>query len=561
MSEVLQHILELMDGGSGHPLPNSTPSQPLGGVGAVTSPRGDAYEGARDFDSLTLWRPELNSADMDILPSKPLADARVRDMVRNDAFVAGAASIHKDSIVGGIYLLNARPRTKVLFGKEDDVWEEEAQQELEEKFTLWAESPNNWMDAQRTKGLTAFVRLAVGVELASGEVLSSAEWMPDDGRPFRTAVQMLDNDRLCDPLFTRFGYNQKIRGGIEKDRYGAPIAYHIRNSHPTDFTVDQGWTTRRVMARKPWGRRQILHIYEQTRPEQTRGISEMVSALSELKMLRQFRAIELQRAVVAATYASSIESELPSGDILARLGGNEDGIVATYMREYLTAINEYAGGAKGLRIDGVKIPVFPPGTKLNMKTPGAASPDADKFEASRLRYLAAALGLSYEQLSRDYSQTNYASARASRGETLLHMNARKKRTADAVATFVYELWFEEAYNRNALETLKRKDRPDFYAPLMKEAYTAADWLGAGVPMIDPLKETQALILQMSESITSREMVIAKLHGTDWRKVAKQIGRERKTYADLGIDLTKNENKDMVNALSAAPTSDPENGEG
>ena len=43
---------------------------------------------------------------------------------------------------------------------------------------------------------------------------------------------------------------------------------------------------------------------------------------------------------------------------------------------------------------------------------GKGGPLGQEFEQSLLRYIAAALGVSYEQLSKDYSQTNYSSARA-----------------------------------------------------------------------------------------------------------------------------------------------------
>jgi hypothetical protein len=56
------------------------------------------------------------------------------------------------------------------------------------------------------------------------------------------------------------------------------------------------------------------------------------------------------------------------------------------------------------------------------------------FEQSLLRYIAATLGVSYEQLSRDYTNTNYSSARAAMTETWKFMQARKKLIADRFAT-------------------------------------------------------------------------------------------------------------------------------
>lgn len=515
-----------------------------------------AYEGASRFDQLKLWAPPMQSADMEILPEKDSLDARTLDLLRNDSFVAGAAATHKDSIVGAMYLLNAKPMTKLLWGKEDEAWERDFQEEVETKFTLLAESSKCWLDAKRTKTLTDTVRLAVGVDLAGGEVLMTSEWMPDDGRPYRTAAQMVDTARLSDPLTGKYWNDlKKMRGGVEVDARGAPIAYHIRMGNPGDYFRAESYLWRRVMAYKPWGRPNVLHLFEEMRAEQSRGISGMVSALQDIKMLKSFRKTELQQAVVAATYAASIESELPTAEVFRALGGDNpaDNPAIEWMREYMGAINEYAGASKSLLIDGQKIPVFMPGTKLNLKNTGVTSPEAEAFEDRRLRYIAAALDVSYEQLSKNYSNTNYSSGRLSRGETQLHQSARKKRVADRTANFIYANWLEEAINRNDLECLKRRNVPSYYDGLNAEAYSNCDWIGAGATLIDPLKETQAYVLQLKNGLATKEHVIAKIHGSDWRSVSRQIAREMandellKIPSVFSLDAT-----DAENALSGSP---------
>lgn len=546
--ELAADVLELL-GPIASPPPASVEAAPPV-VSAVATGGNPAYEGASESDQLAMWASPIRSADAEILPEKSRLDGRVRDMLRNDAYVSGGATLHKDNIVGAVFLLNSKPMTKILFGSEDDVWEQEYQEEVETKFTLTAESPECWLDAQRVKTLTDIVRLAVGVDLAGGEVLATAEWMPDDGRPCRSALQMVDPDRLSDPNSgLRWGGRiNKVRRGVERDVRGAPVAYHIRQGHPSDYTNPLSYQWRRVMARKPWGRPMVLHQYEQMRPDQSRGISTMVTALSEMKMLKGFRKVELQRAVLAATYAASIESEMPTADLLRTMGGDvtENGAIE-WMRDYLASINEYASGANNLDVNGTRIPIFMPGTKLNLKNPGAQSPAGDKFEESALRYVAAALGVSYEQLSRDYSKVNYAAGRMSRGETEKGMLSRKKRVADRTANFIFRNWLEEQINNRSLECMKRRRVPFFYDGLNAEAYSNCEWIGAGLGQIDPLKETQALLLQLKAGVTTKERVSARLNGTDWRADSKQIAREMANDKRLGIpcvytqDATDSEN--------------------
>lgn len=516
-----------------------------------------AYDGADEIKKLTQWRPPLQSADADILPSKDILDARSRDTLRNDAYVAGGARLHKDNIVGSHFMLNAKPETKVLWGKDDPKWEAEFQEEVETKFNLWAESPQHWLDAQRVNTLTNLVRLAVGVYTAGGEVLASSEWMRDDGRPYRSALQFIDTDRLSTPWDQQ--HNRRIRKGVERDYFGAPKAYWIRAEHPND--VSDGvyrfdtYKWRRVAARKPWGRQQMLHIFEQLRPDQTRGISSMASALTEMRMTKRFRQTELERAIIAASYAASIETDLPSGDLYQAMGGDENDPSELWATNFMGAVAQYSGGAKNMHINGSRIPVFWPGTKLRIQNPGAASPSGDKFEASLLRHIAAALDVSYEQLSRDYTQTNYSSARAAMSETWRAMKAKKKIVADRTATFIYRHWLEEAINYNHLETLKRAKAPAFYEGLNAEAYSACEWIGAGQGIIDPLKETQADVLAIREGLETKEAVIARRTGGDYRRTARQRARERDL--DESLDLPSihdapNGTEDMQNALAATP---------
>lgn len=520
---------------------------------------GGAYEGASQFDkAFALWSPALQSADGELLPEKPMLDARVRDLMRNDGNAQTGQMLARDRIVGSMYILNAQPEYTVL--KQSEAWASEFQEEVESKFMLAAESLNNWFDAAGTNTLTDMVRLGVGCFTVGGEVLIKSDWIREPYRPFKTAVQFIDTDRLSTP-FDKVGMQgERIRGGVHQNARGKPLGYYIRNAHPADhdrYMEQYSWTY--VRARAYGGSLNVLHLKEQMRVDQTRGVALFAAALAETQILRKFRRVTLQQAVVAATYAASIESDLPSEAVFGQLGANNTmsagAAAASYAADYLAAIRRYTSKSKGMMVDGVRIPHFFPGTKLNLKQVGAPGGVGQDFEQSIIRHIAAILGVSYEELSRDFSKTNYSSARAAFVLTWQRMQAVKKQIADKIANWVYQLWFEEMLNTFQLETVTAS-MPNFYEGLNREAYCSATWIGAARGQIDELKETQAAVLRIKYCLSTHEDELAKL-GKDWRKVYAQLSREKKERAARDIELVED---NMQNAISGDPRESETGGE-
>ncbi len=531
-----------------------------GGAGRESMIAGDAYEGASVQNrELAMWQPMSRSADRDILPQKRMSDARVRDTLRNDAYVRSGAVIHQDNIVGGQFLLNSKPATEILLGKADDKWEEEFQTEVEARFTLWADSVDAWADAARRMTFTAMVRQAVGSYVATGEVLAAVEWARDDAafRPFNTAIRMIDLDRLSTP--PEKAGDPFVIGGVHVDARHIPQGYSIRKAHPTDFTRSaDAFRWEYVPRRKPWGRLQVIHLFEQQRPYQTRGIADMTAALKEIRQTKLFREVVLQNAYVNATYAASIESDLDTNAIFQRLGGGNLGeddfqdAVNNYMGAYMGNIAKYFGASNQFQIGGVRIPHLPPGSKLQLRPASQGGPLGTEFEQSLLRYIAANLGVSYEQLSRDYTKTNYSSARAAMTETWKFMQSRKRLVADVFASHIFRLWLEEALNKGVITSMPRKLRNSmdwFYTGQGRDAISQCEWIGASRGQIDELKETQAAVLRGKYNLSTDEDELGRL-GKDWRRVYRQRKREKELREEYGIEPDPEDN--MMNAASGAP---------
>lgn len=506
---------------------------------------GGGLEGAERNNRETLmWDPNMGSPDQIINRSKALADARGQDITQNDGYATGAVALHRDNIVGAQYRLNAQPDYLALGATEE--WAEQFQIYVESKFNLMADSPDCWFDASRKNTLTGLVRLAIGGFLMTGEVLGTSEWIVGErNRPFKTAFQMISPARLCNP--NEMADDNYLRRGMVLDFRGRCTGYHIRSGFPFDpYGVQYKWTL--VPSQKPWGRKLVCHIVEQLLPEQNRGIADMVAVLKQMKMTKTFQEITLQQAVVAATYAAAIESELPAGMVFEQMGGGGTSFegISEYIGNYMSMMGEYLDASKNIAIDGVKMPHLFPGTKLNIKNLGAPGGVGDGFERSLLRHTAAALGLSYEQFSRDYTNTNYSSARASMGETWKFMSSRKKMVADRLATYIYQLWLEEDIQAGNAPLPPGKDKSWFYEPLVKDALSACTWIGASRGQIDELKETQAAILRIKSGLSTYEIEIGRL-GEDFRKIFAQRAREDRLIEKLGLTFQMDAQKSASGA--------------
>jgi lambda family phage portal protein len=174
---------------------------------------------------------------------------------------------------------------------------------------------------------------------------------------------------------------------------------------------------------------------------------------------------------------------------------------------------------------GTFIPLYP-GDKLTPYVPNRPPNTYPAFVESITRQIGVALGLPYELICKDFSKTNYSSARAALNEAWRMFLVRRQWLATYWCAPVYKLWFEEAVNAGMIEA------PDFYenAPF----YLRARWIGPGRLYVDPTKEAQAAQIRMETMVSTLEMECAE-QGLDYEEVMEQRALELERMKEL--DLT------------------------
>lgn len=479
--------------------------------------------GAADYTSQELqsWTPTIGSADSDYLNDRDAIVSRARDLVRNSGWASSAISKHLDNVIGSGFRLSAKPDYRAL--GLDSAWARDFAQEIEGRWRLYAEDQDNWIDATRHHNFNGLLGLAFRHNLTDGEAVALALWLEDkpSGKA-KTTIQMVDPDRLSNPdnAFDR----EYLRGGIELNQYGAAIAYHFRCAHPADWygtAKSHEWV--RVERETAWGRRLVIHAYDKERTDQTKGIGILTPVIERFKMIDKYDRVELQAALLNATYAAFIESPFDHELLAEVLEGENNSLL-----KYQSQRQEFHSN-RGITVQGIRIPTLFPGEKLNMQQATRPAYQFADFEKACLRNIAAGIGMSYEQLTQDWTSTNYSSARAALMEVWKFMSRTRNRFADQFATPIFMLWLEEQIVDGAIKL--PRNAPDFYTG--KPAYARCKWIGQGRGWVDPVKEAQASQMRMDSAISTLEDECSD-QGKDWEEVLIQRKRELDKCDELGI---------------------------
>ncbi|WP_417519821.1 phage portal protein [Marinobacter sp.] len=464
------------------------------------------------------WNPPSKSTDAALLPVMKQANARTDDVVRNNGIAANGIQLHKDHIIGSEFRLSYKPNWRLLGIKPDKGFV----QEVEAIFRDIAEDPGCFIDAERRRTFTMMMRESVETHAMTGDIMAKPEWINDRHSPFSTAIRMVSPRKVTNPNHAMD--RPERRGGVELNRHGAPVAFYVEEG-ADNFGLMKTW--RRIAKTNRSGRAGFIHIFEPVEGGQTRGVNRFMSSLEQLKMLDTLQNTTLQRAVVNAMYAASIESELGSDQAMEFLFGadTQNGAIEKMLMTY----GEYYS-ANEIKFNGVKLPHLMPGDKINLHSAGNADNGFSALEQSILRYIAAGTGVDYAQLSRNYSQMSYSTIRAAHNDSWRYFMGRRKIIANRFASQIFALIFEEMILRGYI-TLPRKARFTFWE--RRHAWTKSDWIGSGRLAIDGLKEVKEAVLKIDSGLSTYEKELAQM-GEDYQEVFEQQVAEMKERKKQGL---------------------------
>ena len=237
----------------------------------------------------------------------------------------------------------------------------------------------------------------------------------------------------------------------------------------------------------------------------------MSPAISRFNDLDEYIEAELVSARVAACLSVFVRKADPMG-------------AATAMSNY----NTEADGARIEEVEPGVINYLNIGEDIQVVDP-KRNDSMGTFVESILRTVGMSVGLPYELLVKDFSKTNYSSARAALLEARRQFDYYRCWIAEKFCQPIYEMVIEEAYLRGELPITQRQFETK------RHILTKATWIGTPWGQIDEVKETQAAILRIDSGMSSYadEMVG---QGKDWKDVFAQKARENEMAEELDLNL-------------------------
>ena len=457
--------------------------------------------------------------------------SRSRSLYMTAPIAASAIKTTVTNVVGSGLKLKSRIDYEFLGMTEEEAEKWEAN--VEREFDLWASSRR--CDALRLNSFYEMQGVIFMAQLLNGDGFCLNKYdTPTTVMPYGLRLQLIEGDRICTPHTNSVNYindlyigvnpdnGNKIYSGVEVDENGATVAYWICNQYPYNggFENNKPLEWRRVeMYGALTGRQNLIHIFDAERAEQRRGVPMLAPVIEELKQLKRYTDAELMAAVISGMFTVFVTTDAPSTENPLGQGYPDNAPSVD------NDINDYqlGNGAIVTLNEGEKIEIADP------KRPNTAF---DAFVNSLCKNIGSALEIPQELLLKSFT-SSYSASRAALLEAWKMFRKRREWLSKEFCQPVYELFLTEAI---ALGRIKADGF--FTDAIIKKAWSGADWNGAAMGMVDPVKEVQAAKMRVENGFSTREEETMGLTGGDYIKNAKQLKRENQMLTDAqGIEST------------------------
>jgi len=482
------------------------------------------YEGAKISRLTANWLASGTSADAEISSSMVRLRNRARQLIRDSDHARQAKRTIMNNVIGCGVKLQAQVKRQRSRG--GAVLDAQINDQIESRWKAWTSA-----DRCHTAGRLSFEdieRMVVGAAAESGEVFVRLVAQPFGDSTVPLGLEVIEADQL-DETVDSHGLvpGQRIAGGTWKmgvhlDEWQRPVEYAFFTGHPGD-EKGGGVDRRRVIVPAE----EIIHVMVAERPGQTRGVTWFASAIKQLHHLHGYQEAEVVRARAASSLMGFIKTQEGAGEELG-----EDIVDGEHVTEFEPGVIKTLFAGQDITV------------------PDLHAPDGqfEPFVRAMLRGMAAGLCVSYETLSKDFSQTNYSSSRLALLEDRENWRVLQQHMIRHFHQRVFRVWLRAAVASGDLRL------PSF--DTMPERYEQVRWVARGWEWVDPQKEGAAYREAVRDGfMTQSDVVLSR--GGDYDELIAQRAAELEEQARLGLVFDTNpsavDKKGAEQAAEAAPT--------
>jgi lambda family phage portal protein len=442
------------------------------------------------------WQAPSTGPNTELKMSAKTLRDRSRDLARNNHIAIQAVRTIVNGVVGDGIIPHVIVDSSGT-GEQTNADKQQAR-EIEKLLKHHMDTPR--IDAEGNLDLYGLQDLAMHSVLESGDCLIVREWrtpsqMKQYGLKLPYQIRILEADYLVseyDSFQIGAGGNQVIQG-CEVDKMGRVVAYHVYTEHPGEYAYWSRRETRRISADD------AILLYEILRPGQIRGVPEMAPIMLDAKSIKDYDDAQLMRQKIAACFTAFVTRSLDDG------------------KRYDEGYDLHPGLVWELN----------PGEDVKFADPPPVQGYTD-YMRTKYRGIAAASGITYEALTQDFSQVNYASSRMA--FLSMHANFKRRRRKVLLNRLCWKL---QEWTMEALAFV-----PQIRANHDDVVWT---WNAPRQPMLDPGKEAAAYAEMVRDGFRSHSSVVLEL-GYDPETVDQENAIAMNRAEDLGLYYDTNVRK-------------------
>jgi len=471
------------------------------------------YQSAKNSRLTAGWSAPTTSADTELYTSLRVLRGRSRALVRDAAYAKRAKVVVVNNVIGAGMGMQGNVRTadaKLLKAVNDGI---------ESAWTEWARAENC-----HTGGAMHFndlERAAMGQVFEAGEVFLRIHPRPFGRSKVPIGIELIEAERIADDYAWPVGASgtNQVKMGIEVDSFGRAVAYWVRELHPSEVRVNINATDKLI--RVP--AEQMIHLRIVDRWPQTRGEPWMHATARRLNDMDGYSEAEIVAARASAAYMAFIID--PNGT--TALGDAPE-----------------ADGTKTITMEPGIVETLGPGEDIRFHDPNRPNTAIDPFLRYMLREVAAGVGVSYESLSRDYSQSNYSSSRLALLDDRDLWRTLQQWWIRSLREPLHRIWLQQAVFSGAVSGMSLEAYMNNAAK-----YEAVKFKPRGWNWVDPTKEVEAYKEAVLAGFTTVSDVIAQTgNGRDLEDVLQERASELEMMEELDLEF----DTEYVKPPEAAP---------